>query len=381
MITRCANIIVHGKNCFTASSIILEFLLKILIIEDNPDHVELIEDVLESMPVDNINIVSELTILGGTQRIDNESFDVCLCDLKLSDSTMEQTVEWLGRYSVNLPIVTLTSLSYSKVADDLLANGVQDYIPKEELSAMTLFRACRYAIERWRHQQQIREHNKDMQAFCASLSHDFNNSIGQITTITSNIKYEFEQRYTLTDKDQKWFRLLDSSTTGIIELVDNLQQYLSVEYSDRAFEQVSLSDIAEKVDMSLKMSLLKSFTFNYDKNMPLVSGNPSLLQLLLQNLLSNSIKFCTQQPVVHLEAVAVDNGVNVRFIDNGIGFDISESDKLFKPFKRLSNGAGFSGTGLGLSIVHQVVTHHGGSVSVDSTVGEGTTFTIFLPKG
>lgn len=354
--------------------------MKILIIEDNPDHLELIEDLLHSMPVSAVQVFSEGTLSGGVDKLMLESFDVCLCDLQLPDSSIEETVKWLSTTAIGIPIVTLTSLNSTRVAEDLLGKGVQDYISKEELTSDMLFRSCRYAIERWKHQQVISEHNKDMQAFCSSLSHDFNGHISRIIGVSDAIKSDFEKRFPFTEKDNKWFEFLDISTQAIHQLVSNLHQYLSVEYAVKTFQAVPLLHVIEAAESSLTVSAKKAFTLDYDKELPMVLGNHSLLQLLFQNLIGNGIKFCEREPSIIISCSENESFVMIAVKDNGIGFDTTKSDLMFRPFNRLANGSHIEGTGLGLSIVNRIVEHHDGSIDVDSSIGAGSTFTVKLPK-
>ncbi len=354
--------------------------MKVLIIEDNSDHLQLIEDMLYAMPESNVEVSSEITLSSGIEKLMLEHFDVCLCDLQLPDSSIEKTIEWLSTGSISIPMIALTSLNSVDVAKELLGKGVQDYVSKEELSPELLVRACRYAIERWKHQQQINEHQKDMQAFCSSLSHDFNGHIARIISVSGAIKSNFGKRFPFTEKDNKWFEFLDTSTTSIHNLVSSLQQYLSLDYADRTFNPIPLLQIIKATESSILASTHKNFTLTYPDDLPMVSGNAALLQLMLQNLVSNAIKFCESAPLIIISYSESEGSVSVAIKDNGIGFNISKSDIMFKPFNRLDNGSKFEGSGLGLSIVHRIAEHHEGSIKVESELGKGSIFTVTLPK-
>jgi signal transduction histidine kinase len=118
---------------------------------------------------------------------------------------------------------------------------------------------------------------------------------------------------------------------------------------------------------------------------------------VLQNLISNGLKFHKpdEPPRVRVEATVEpasrelqQNGrldpnctemCRLRVADNGIGFEESHADRIFTPFKRLHGRGEYEGTGMGLAICRRIVERHGGDISVDSTPGEGTTFTVLLP--
>ena len=118
-----------------------------------------------------------------------------------------------------------------------------------------------------------------------------------------------------------------------------------------------------------------------------VTGEPAGLQRMVSNLLSNGVKYTSAGGLVALEVSrrAVDGveGVLVTCSDSGIGIAAAEVDKVFAPFFRSSSPEARrrQGTGLGLAIVERVVTRHHGTVRVESVLGEGTTFTVWLPAG
>ncbi|MGS2721696.1 ATP-binding protein [Paraglaciecola aestuariivivens] len=353
--------------------------MKVFVIEDNLDHLQLVEDALYAIVDTDVHMDSAHTLADGVKALKAQEYDVCLCDLKLPDSPIELTVEFLRSHSLNLPIIILTSLNSVELAKSLLRSGVQDFIPKEELSPNLLFRTCRYAIDRWKHQFIMDENNKDMQAFCASLSHDFNGHISRIMSVSEAIKISFEKRLTFTEDDKQWFSYLDKSTNAIMALVGNLQQYLNLGHSAREFKQISLDKVLEYTKLSIKMASEKAFTFDYPEQLPKIMGNAELMQLMFQNLISNSIKFNENSPHISLTCQTEDNLVILTLTDNGIGFDPTQAEKVFSPFYRLANGKKFGGSGLGLSIVKRVVEHHRGNISVTSEEGKGTSFTLKFP--
>lgn len=354
--------------------------MKVFVIEDNPDHLQLIEDALYSIDDTKIDIESASSLSSAIEKLNADSFDICLCDLNLPDSPVTETVSWLSSHSLDLPIVTLTSLNSHDLAKDLLQHGIQDFIPKEDISGPLLYRTCHYAIERWKHQKLMDEHNKDMQAFCNSLSHDFNGHISRIMGVSESIKTNFEKRLTFSDEDKQWFDYLDTSTNAVLNLVTNLQQYLTLGHNKQEFQTISLNKVVEFTYLSVKMATEKEFEIHYPKDLPSVLGNGELLQLMLQNLINNSLKFNENKPVININSQENDSFVILTIEDNGIGFDPKQANKIFSPFYRLANGKKFGGSGLGLSIVKRVIEHHNGKINVVSEVGTGTTFTLFLPK-
>jgi light-regulated signal transduction histidine kinase (bacteriophytochrome) len=102
------------------------------------------------------------------------------------------------------------------------------------------------------------------------------------------------------------------------------------------------------------------------------------LTQLLQNTISNSLKFCEQKPSVRIETVLQKEEFWIKIMDNGIGIEDEYSDKVFKLFQRLSRQ--HEGTGIGLTICKNIVDKYNGRIWFESAVGKGTTFFIALPN-
>jgi signal transduction histidine kinase len=109
-------------------------------------------------------------------------------------------------------------------------------------------------------------------------------------------------------------------------------------------------------------------------------GDPTLLSLVVQNLVGNAWKFTGRREEAHIEVgISREGGQSAYFVrDDGAGFDPAFEDRLFGAFQRL-HGAEFEGTGIGLAIVHRIVVRHGGRVWAESEPGRGTTFYFTIP--
>ena len=114
--------------------------------------------------------------------------------------------------------------------------------------------------------------------------------------------------------------------------------------------------------------------------LPIVSGDPGQLSLLFQNLLGNAIKF-SDHDAPHVSVTASIEGAEAQFAvrDNGIGIDPQHAERIFQPFQRLHGEDRYEGTGIGLAICQRIVSHHGGRIWAESTVGGGSTFRFTLP--
>ena len=114
--------------------------------------------------------------------------------------------------------------------------------------------------------------------------------------------------------------------------------------------------------------------------LPTVTGRPSQLLLLFQNLIANAIKFNDKNPPsIHVAAQEKETEWSFSVADNGIGIDAEFTEQIFQVFRRLHSRDKYPGTGIGLAICERVVDQHGGKIWVESQPGEGSTFSVWLP--
>jgi light-regulated signal transduction histidine kinase (bacteriophytochrome) len=125
----------------------------------------------------------------------------------------------------------------------------------------------------------------------------------------------------------------------------------------------------------------RRFDLNLGK-IPSALGDPSMIRQVIVNLISNAAKFTAGKDpaIISVEGWEDGDSVGYSVSDNGVGFDMEYSGKLFKVFQRLHGVGEFEGTGVGLAIVHRIIKRHGGQIWAKSKLNEGTTFSFVLPK-
>ena len=166
-------------------------------------------------------------------------------------------------------------------------------------------------------------------------------------------------------------------------LVDDILGFSLLQKSQLIKEKIEVSEFVDYV-LQLNQSLIteKNATISLDLKTPYISGDRSKLLQLLQNLITNSVKFHRKEEppkVVISSHVEKDNWVfNIK--DNGIGIEPTYFNKIFLLFKRLHGKEEFEGTGIGLSLCKKIVEMHGGKIWVNSALGQGATFSFSIPR-
>ena len=143
-----------------------------------------------------------------------------------------------------------------------------------------------------------------------------------------------------------------------------------------------MNRIATQVVDDLADAIERSGAVVQCADLPDLEGDPSLLRVVLQNLVANGIKFVARgvKPVIQVSASDLGERVRIQVQDNGIGIDEAHKGQLFQLFKRLNNRKDYDGVGMGLATCRRVVEMHGGTIGVESRLGQGSCFWIELPK-
>lgn len=219
--------------------------------------------------------------------------------------------------------------------------------------------------------------NDYLDTFVHSVAHDLRSPVVNIMGLldlfaSKNNSKESEQ---LVEMLSNSVRRLDNTLKGMIKLIE-------LQSIETASEEVSIANIfqqvLEEMEKELKATDLKLET-NFS-DCPSVRFIPSYLESAFRNLISNAIKYKKPDQTLQLKVSCIrEKGYTlIHFQDNGIGIDLERyQQKIFKPFKRFTRQA--EGKGIGLHLIHSMFTRQGGKITVESQLGQGTTFTLYIP--
>ncbi len=173
-------------------------------------------------------------------------------------------------------------------------------------------------------------------------------------------------------------------TRMLSKLMDDLTAILEVEAQGIKFEPVDLAAIAMSILADFKAAAQKAkVTLEADiaPNLPLIAGDPTHLHRVLDNLMSNALKFTPAGGRITLQLLQENSQLVLKVGDTGVGIPTDKLEHIFKRFYQVDGSMTrrYGGVGLGLALVKEIIESHGGGVAVASTVNEGSTFTISLP--
>lgn len=355
--------------------------MRMLVIEDNPDHLDLIRDTFYQVFDGKGEIDCCNEFLSGIEKLSDGTYDICLCDLQLPDSTLEMTLAQLKRLKADTPIVVLTSINDLDMGRHLISQGVQDYLPKDELTPSLLSRVVTYAIERNKQQLLLESINRDQQVFCATLTHDFKSPLRRIAMLSDFLRESLSERIGLNEQELEWFDFIDTSCKTVQNLIQNLYSYLSVGSRLQEKTAIDLSQLIARVEDWLCSNEKRKFILQVDA-MPRVKGWEAELFIVFQNIMSNAIKYNTNEPMIKISHGISKNGGGavVSVSDNGVGINPEYLETIFAPFIKFDTEIVHAGSGLGLSIVKRIMENHGGNIEVQSELGKGATFYLQFPE-
>ncbi|MES2857202.1 MAG: ATP-binding protein [Bdellovibrionota bacterium] len=228
---------------------------------------------------------------------------------------------------------------------------------------------------------ELRRSNAELSRFAGIAAHDLKAPINTISQFLELIKDDLKDRRYL-DIDE-YVGFVSTASSRIRTLIDNLLIYARVGGTQESnFEIVDLNEIAENVKTTLKATIDSTEAEFSWKSLPTVTGVRFELEQLVQNLVSNSLKFrkADERTFVRITCEQDESAYQLKVTDNGIGIDRKDAEQIFKPFQRTEASTQFEGTGLGLAIVQRVVDHHGGKIWLESEIGKGCVFHISIPK-
>ena len=168
-------------------------------------------------------------------------------------------------------------------------------------------------------------------------------------------------------------------------LINDLLTFSRVTSKGQPFVPADLGQIAREVLSDLEVRVEQTGARVEIGDLPTVDADPLQMRQLLQNLLGNALKFHRdgEPPLVRVAgSVLTDGGpprARIVVADNGIGFDMKYLDRIFTPFQRLHGRQEYEGTGMGLAVCRRIVERHGGTLTAESTPGEGSRFLVTLP--
>ncbi|MBZ0112721.1 MAG: hypothetical protein K8J08_09680 [Thermoanaerobaculia bacterium] len=248
----------------------------------------------------------------------------------------------------------------------------------------------RNALELAKYASDLETLNRELDAFSYSVSHDLRAPLRSIDGFSQALLEDYSDSLDAVGKS--YLERVRAAAQRMAALIDDLLNLSRVSRAALKRRTINLCALVDAAVTELRTAdPTREVTIEMPPNIE-VTGDPSLLKILITNLIENAWKYTGSVSPARIEVGVIDCNASEGQIqespdsptyfvrDNGIGFDMVHANKLFTPFQRLHSSRDFPGTGIGLATVQRIVHRHGGRVRAEGKVNDGATFFFTLPK-
>ena len=226
--------------------------------------------------------------------------------------------------------------------------------------------------------------NNELGEFAYVASHDLQEPLRMISSYMELLRRRYRDK--LESGAQEFIDFAVDGAQRMQTLIEDLLTYSRAGAAGTTLASTDCEEALQRAMANLSAAIADTNAAVTHEPLPLVSGDPSQLTQLFQNLVGNSIKFAHDaRPKVHISVARIEEGQQFSVTDNGIGIDPKYGERVFQVFQRLHARGEYEGTGIGLSICKKIVERHGGRIWVESRPGKGSTFHFTLmdetPRG
>ncbi|NRF89461.1 response regulator [Paenibacillus frigoriresistens] len=361
---------------------------EILVVDDRKENLFAMQKILQVLHCEVYVVQSGNEALSYTLRHD---FALILLDVNMPEMDGFELAELLrsNEETKHIPIIFVTA---SNKEDQSVFKGYEsgavDYLFKP-VNADILLSKVKIFLELNRRnkeleaiQSELERSNESLREFAQVVSHDLKNPLNVITGLSELLIARHSAD--MTPKGKEYMNQISATAERMNHLITDLLSYAQLNAKSAAFGNVDLNDVVTNVisDLSSTIEQNEGQILMQDR-LPIIQADATQMYQLFQNLIANGLKYRRkeQSPIIQislLEGNEPDTFV-IHIQDNGIGMEKEDIPSIFTPFKRLDNAKAYEGTGLGLATVQKIIERHDGLMEVESKLGEGTTFRVFLP--
>ena len=356
----------------------MENNINILIVDDTPEHIHIATSLLKTLgyPIRVSTSASKALTL-----IEKKKPTLILLDITMPDMDGFELCSLLKEnpsYS-DIAIIFMTSAQDEESIKKGFALGAQDYVVKPYNSSELLARVSTH-IKLASQSIQLKASYKELDQFCHTVSHDLKSPLLVLKQLVNLLTLETKDLLSPTTKEI--ITRIENKSDDIILMIERLLEFSRINQIQCSFEKINISDIFYSVMEELSsLEPNRKIDFIVSKSLPTVNGDKTLIKFLIQNILSNALKFSknNELTIIKVNCSTLENYYEISIQDNGAGFDMAYKNKLFHIFERLHSKDEFDGSGVGLVIVKRIMERHNGKVSIEGEPNKGACVKLYFP--
>ncbi|RMF23229.1 MAG: hybrid sensor histidine kinase/response regulator, partial [Deltaproteobacteria bacterium] len=353
---------------------------KLLLVEDNPGDARLFIEALREVRADDFEVTHVECFGDARRRLEESAFDVILLDLGLPDAEGLGMVSVLSELAPQTPVVVLTGRDDERLAVDAVRSGAEDYLIKGQMEGALLVRSIRYAIERHRLVEALKDQNRQLEHFAFATAHDLKAPLGNIEQSIELLRCDEDDEAELPELTVLGLKGIEVASKRMRRLVTDLLVLGRAGSRTTAPERIDLAEFTASVVEAYRGDAeAKGVELEVSTDPLAIVARRRDLEAVLANVIGNAIKYIGEpdSPAVQVGWERRGEEALVWVQDNGPGFDPAEAETVFEPYRRLSTDQ--EGTGLGLAIVKKAVEAQGGRAWIETQPGGGTTVYFTAP--
>lgn len=351
----------------------------ILLVDDTPDNLRVLSAMLTNQGFEVRKALSGQRAIASVQA---DPPDLILLDIKMPGMDGYKVCQQLkaDQLTCEVPIIFISALDDALDKVRAFTVGGVDYVTKpfQEIEVLARIehqlRIQRLQRQLMEQNQELARSNRELEQFAYVVSHDLQQPLQSVTGFIRLIQMKYQNG--LDDVAVDYLNRIHEVGGRMQRLIQDLLAYSKVGSQTQEFQPVDCQHILKQVLDNLQLAIAeKQVALSHDA-LPTVMGNETQLIQLLQNLISNAIKFVQPEtiPKIHISVVKQGNQWLFGIHDNGIGIEPHNLERVFEIFQRTQSAKAYQGTGIGLATCKKIVENHGGRIWVTSELNIGTTF-------
>ena len=377
----------------------------ILLVDDVTENLIALEAILERL---ELNIVKANSGKEALRCLLDSEFAMILLDIHMPGMDGLETAKLIRQRekSKNTPIIFLSAYETGDMEImQAYSVGAVDFLLKPIIPEILLYKV-EVLVNLFNHNQTLAEHakqleetnlelahqletiqnlntqledaNEQLEAFVYSTTHDLRAPLRIIQSFSNILLEKYTTAVDPIGRD--YLKRITGKAQSMSNLIDDLLNLAYASKSEISREEVNISQIAKDIlDELINLSPERQVEIRIQPNV-IAPVDKDLIKIALNNLLGNAWKFTSQSSTTVIEFQMIEHQKQRVYLvrDNGVGFDMEQGEKLFKPFQRLHSKNDFEGTGIGLTIVRRIVERHGGNIWFEAAINYGATFYFTL---
>lgn len=311
----------------------------------------------------------------------DDTADLIMIDAGSTDTVRAEICSFIKAMNDtgSIPVIVITSENEADIISEYFSAGCCDVISKS-VSEQELSCRIRHHIDTGHKIERLRSDNNELNLFFAAVAHDLKSPVNSLIMLTDILK---EEAVGLNDGVVKeTSEILSNKAAKVSAMIDSLMNFSKICNLEPELEEINIELLFEDIFNDLHLLEPNRDIMLKTDTIPVICGDDVLIEMLIENLLSNAFKFTASREKAIIEVrYECDRQYHIVSVkDNGIGFDMADSKKIFRIFQRLHESEKYEGNGVGLAMCHRIMTRHGGKIEANSSPDHGAEFILYFPK-